>query len=210
MLLSFDIGNETTEEQLLFVTTTLDQYGANATFFATGTFIEEHPALIRDLAARFEVACRSMTAPRLPEVNETRLRDELVGCKEALERVRGEDVTGRLGFRAPHNLVDERTFALLPELGYAYDASAYENLGLFFPPPTLPEQGVSSFGPVPIPWLFTLGDLGYFLARQDEDEVVSVAFDPERVASHRGAFQYLVSSYADSGAEFLTHTHAVG
>ncbi len=205
VLLGVEVVNESAEE-LAFLTSTLAQYNATATFFLPGDWAAAHPALVRELAAGHEVACRTMTLPRLPEVNGSRLRWELGACKALLENLTGEPV---LGFRAPHGLLDERTAALLPELGYAYDASAVEHYAWFSPATSVAELEASSLGPLPHSLLLRLGDLGYFLVRQDNDARISLPLRPAHVRAHRGAFQYLIGSYADDGVRFSQHRDAL-
>ncbi len=205
VLLSFDVTNESADD-LAFITTTLAQYNATATFFLPGQWAERHPELVQALAERYEVACRTMTLPRLPEINDSQVAWELSACKRILENLTGQPVAG---FRAPYGLLDERAAALLPELGYAYDASATENYAWFTPTPGVPELAVSSLGPFPHALLAALGDMGYFLMRQDSDDQVSLSFEPWSVQRHRGAFQYLIGSYADAHVVFLEHRHAL-
>jgi len=204
VLLSFDVTNESADD-LAFLTTTLAQYNATATFFVTGEYAQQHPDLVRGLARDYEVACSGMTRARLPEINDTQLAWELSACKHILENLTGQPVAG---FRAQYGLLDERAAALLSRLGYAYDASATENYAWFTPTPTVPELAVSSLGPFPHALLVTLGDLGYFLMRQDSDHQVSLSFEPWSIRAHRGAFQYLVSGYADDHVTFLEHRDA--
>ncbi len=210
VVLSFDTEPIDTPAMVAFVTSTLDQYGANATFFVTGEFAQAHPLLTKELAQKYEVACHTMTHPHLPEINDTQLRWELAECKRVVENLTGKPVKG---FRAPYNLIDERTFALLQTLNYTYDASTFENLGWFYPPPNMTELPTSSLGILPLedwPLLhyFHLGDFAYFLMREDHDAEVRLDLHPREVWHHRGAFQYLVSSYADDGVTFLTNAAA--
>ncbi len=210
VLLSFDVEPVDTPASIAFITSTLDQYGANATFFVTGQYAEQHPDIVRNLSAKYEVACHTMTHPRLPEINGTALRWELAACKELVENLTNTTVRG---FRAPYNLIDERAFALLKELNYTYDASAFENYAWFYPQPSITEIPTSSLGPIPLEdyplvSLLHLGDLGYFLMRQDRDAREAFDLHPHHVFAHRGAFQYLVSSYADDDVRFLTYSQA--
>jgi len=212
VLLSFDVEPVDSPESIDFVTSTLDQYHANATFFVTGDYAEQHPNVVRNLAAKYEVACHTMTHPHLPEINDSALEWELTACKALLENLTNASV---LGFRAPYNLIDERTFLLLKRLNYTYDASVFENLGWFYPRPNMTEIATSSLWLIPLedyPLVDVahLGDFGYFLMRQDRDEREAFDLHPNIVYAHRGAFQYLVSSYADDDVAFLTYGQASG
>lgn len=210
VLFSFDVEPVDTPEMVSFITSTLDQYGANATFFVTGEFAQQHPRLVRDLAKRYEVACHTMTHPRLPEINSSQLRWELATCKELLENLTNTTI---VGFRAPYNLIDERSFALLKALNYSYDASTFENLGWFYPPPNMTELPTNMLGPLPLEdyplvYVLRLGDFAFFLFREDHDARVNLDLHPRFVYQYRGAFQYLISSYADDGVRFLTYREA--
>lgn len=209
VLFSVDVPPNGSVTGVEFILDGLAEYNATATFFLAGDFALAEPALVRRIAERHEVACFTMTAPRLPEINETRLQWEVSRCKETLENLTGQPVHG---FRAPYGLVDKRTHPLLQRYGYAYDASVVENYGWFSPPPMIAEMPVSSLGPLPLHDTVAaglLGDLGYFLMRRDRDATVSLTFDPGLVYEHRGAFQYLLYSYADDGVPFVTHREAI-
>ncbi|MBR9692671.1 polysaccharide deacetylase family protein [Candidatus Woesearchaeota archaeon] len=210
VLLSFDVEPLNTEGEIRFILSTLDQYDAKATFFVTGDFAKNHSALTKELAWNYEVACHTMTHPRIPEINETQLRWELEECKRVIEDITNKTVRG---FRAPYNLIDERTHALLPELGYDYDASGYEHLGWFYPPPTVKEVEISTLVFLPmqdyvLAHLLHLGDFGFFLMRLDKDKQISIDFHPHHIDNSRGAFQYLVGSYADDEVRFMTNAEA--
>ncbi len=207
VLLSFDTELADDPETVEYVLGVLDEHDARATFFFTGEFALRYPELTREISAAHEVACHTMTHPRLAEVNETQLWWELGECKRVVENITNTTV---LGFRAPYNLVDERTFVFLPELEYVYDASTFENFGWFYPKPSVHEIPISALGPLPLedhPLIITLklGDFAFFLMRMDKDSRVSLVFHPRNVFARQGAFEYLVSRYADDDVAFVAH-----
>lgn len=211
VLLGIDVGIDTTDEHLEFILSTLDQYDAKATFFVPGIYALNNTQMIQQIAQDHEIACRTMTMPRMAQLNQSAIKTELERCRDVLHNITQKDI---VGFRAPGNIIDEQTFAVLEELGYWYDASIYENYGWFYPQPTIKEIPVSSFVLLPLSdrWLarrLLMGDLAYFLIKRDRDDVVSISIDPKIVHQHRGAFQYLLYEYADEKAQFKTHMESL-
>ena len=210
VLLGIDVESMNTVEELQFITTTLEQYDAKATFFITGDFANNNKELVKELSVKHEIACHTMTHSRIPEINESQLRWELETCKTVIENITNTTVKG---FRAPYNLIDERTHALLPELGYEYDASGYEHLGWFYPPAEVKEVQISTLVFLPmqdyvLAHAMHLGDFGFFLMRLDKDTRISLDLHPQHIDNSRGAFQYLISTYADDGVRFMTNAEA--
>lgn len=209
VLLSFDTELVDTPGMVAFVTQTLDSHHANATFFVLGSFAQANPDLTLELARKYDVACHTMTHPRMGALNDSARRFELEACRSLLKNLAGKDVTG---FRAPYNLLDKKTARLLGETGYSYDASAFEHAGLFYPTPPVSEIPISAWGIIPMedsPLVYTLklGDVGFWLMRQDKDERVSLVFHPRFVSAHQAAFEKLVAYYAEKNATFTTHQH---
>lgn len=207
ILLSFTLTDQDSAEHVDFVLTTLEQYDANATFFFSGNYALKHQELVRLLAEKYEVSCTSMTEPRLPEVDQIQLREELTGCKATVENITGVPVRG---FRAPSNLIDERTYELLPELGYEYDASAFENLGWFYPKPSIERIPINTFILVPmsdksLAKTFHFGDFAYFIMPRDRDRILSIALHPHISYEHKGAFQYFMYTLSERDLSFVTH-----
>lgn len=145
VFLTYDTEPVDTPAQVEAILTTLDARDAHATFFVTGEFAADHPKLVRRIAERHEVACHSVTHPRLTRVDDKQLWDEVAGCKNIVERITGIPV---MGFRAPYLAMDARVPPLLAEAGYVYDASMLDYQ-------TLPDVGVrelpvSSVGMIPV------------------------------------------------------------
>lgn len=204
VLLSFDVSNTTTAEEIDYVVSILEERGATATFFVSGYFALENEALLRNLSTTYEIGCRGMTGSRLPELNQTEMEWEILECKHVVENITNKSV---LGFRAPQTLIDERAFATLHDAGFLYDTSSFENLGWFSPPPTIAEVSLSSWGFIPLSWYKPLGDMGYFLMKWDKDNEMVFGFSPKHVNAHRGAFEYLLESY-DEDVLFMTYAEA--
>jgi peptidoglycan/xylan/chitin deacetylase (PgdA/CDA1 family) len=205
VLLSFDVDNSTTAEELAYIASFLEERDAVATFFVTGYFAMAHEELLRNLSETHEIACRGMTGSRMPELNQTRMEWEILTCKQLVENITN---TTLVGFRAPQALTDERVLLFLQEEGFLYDASSFENLEWFSPPPTIASIPLSSWGVVPLVFYRPLGDMGYFLMTWDKDEEMVFGFSPKHVNAHRGAFEYLLESY-DEDVKFLMYKDVV-
>ncbi|MFD0277695.1 polysaccharide deacetylase family protein [Kitasatospora sp. NPDC127111] len=77
----------------------LEQYGIRATFFLIGENVAEHPALVREIAARgHHIANHTWTHPDLRRLSDTQVRDELTRTSDLLNRTIGKPPTW---FRAP-------------------------------------------------------------------------------------------------------------
>ena len=108
VLLSFDVEPVDTPESIAFVTSTLDLYGANATFFVTGEYALANPDIVRNLSEKYEVACHTMTHPRLPEINDSALEWELATSR------RRSKTSRRPGARLPGAVQPHRRAVLRP------------------------------------------------------------------------------------------------
>lgn len=103
-----------------------DETGARATFFTLGCVAREHPALVRDIAARgHEVASHGMDHRMLTELTPDEFLAQARDSRALLEDLGGERV---LGYRAPSYSVGRSTLwaiDALAEAGYEYDSSIY-------------------------------------------------------------------------------------
>ncbi len=207
VLLGFDTELVDAPEDIAFVTSALEAHDARATFFVTGDFVQQRPELVAELAQSHEIACHTMTHPRLRAVNRTRLAWELSECTRVVEDLTGKPVRG---FRAPYNLMTRAAYDELPKAGYSYDASWFEHLGLFAPKPNMPALRISSWGFVPLEDYFLikllpLGDLAFRVMTWNDDETVILDLHPRIVAEHPEAFTKLLDYYATRNATFETH-----
>ncbi|HSY70615.1 MAG TPA: polysaccharide deacetylase family protein [Alloacidobacterium sp.] len=96
--LTYDDGpNDPYTQQLLDVLAT---YNVRATFFLIGRFVRQRPEIARAIhAAGHLVGNHTMTHPVLLFQSPKRVREELAGCKAAIEDALGEQVRY---FRPPH------------------------------------------------------------------------------------------------------------
>jgi peptidoglycan/xylan/chitin deacetylase (PgdA/CDA1 family) len=93
----------------------LREHEARATFFVIGQRAHEHPDLVKRIVAEgHEVGSHTLTHPRLTEIPEDDVRQEITGGLDAIEEVLGE--RPKL-FRAPGFHADRRELAIVEELG---------------------------------------------------------------------------------------------
>jgi polysaccharide deacetylase family protein (PEP-CTERM system associated) len=116
------------EEQTRAVLELLDELGVTATFFVLGMTARNHPAVVREVAARgHEVACHGFAHERVYGQTAEAFRDDLVAALELIEELAG---VRPLGYRAPAFSINRDTpwaYDVLAELGFAYDSSLYDS-----------------------------------------------------------------------------------
>ncbi len=104
----------------------LDQAGCKATFFTLGWVAEQHPHVVRLVAARgHEVACHSLRHRIVYGMTPEEFREDTRRAKELLEDCSGAPV---LGYRAPSfSITRDSLWALdiLCELGFSFDSSIF-------------------------------------------------------------------------------------
>ena len=106
--------------------TIFEEFKTKGTFFVLGCVAEEHPQLIKDIAARgHEIACHGYSHRLVYEQSQKEFYEETRKAKEILEDISGSAV---MGYRAAsYSIVRESLWALdiLVELGFAYDSSIF-------------------------------------------------------------------------------------
>ena len=117
----------------------LDARGVRGTFFVVGETDEQHPELVREVAARgHELALHGWRHQPLTELDPTTLRADAARGKALLEELAGRPV---LGFRAPtFSLVPESRWAtdVLTDVGFTYSSSVLPAKNPLFGDPSLP------------------------------------------------------------------------
>ncbi len=103
-----------------------DETGSTATFFTLGWIARDHPALVREIAARgHEVASHGMDHRMLTELTPAAFREQARDSRALLEDLSQAPV---IGYRAPSYSVGKSTLwaiEALAECGYEYDSSVY-------------------------------------------------------------------------------------
>jgi peptidoglycan/xylan/chitin deacetylase (PgdA/CDA1 family) len=123
VVITFDDGCET---DLLIAAPLLQEHGFGATFYVVAGFVGRPGFLagaqVRRLAELgFEVGCHSMTHPYLTDLDDRRLRVEVVEAKDRLEQLTGRPVGH---FSCPGGRWDERVARLARESGYVSVATS--------------------------------------------------------------------------------------
>jgi peptidoglycan/xylan/chitin deacetylase (PgdA/CDA1 family) len=121
--ITFDDGCET---DLLVAAPLLQERGFGATFYVVAGFVGRPGFLtgpqVRRLAeSGFEIGCHSMTHPYLTDLDEDRLRVEIVEARDRLEQMTGQPV---VHFSCPGGRWDGRVARLARESGYASVATS--------------------------------------------------------------------------------------
>lgn len=95
----------------------LARYHAPATFFLEGRDIQQYPDVVRRLAREgHQIGDHTWTHPRLTEVPDDRVRDELTRTADAVESLTGRRPTL---MRPPEGRTDDRVSRISRELGMA-------------------------------------------------------------------------------------------
>ncbi len=135
-----DRGPGALEAQVEALLALLDEAGARATFFTLGRVARRHPALLRRVALKHEVACHGDDHADLRRLDARRLALDLRRSRLSLQDLTGQRVSG---YRAPNFSLGACLDWALPVLrreGVEYDSSLLPGRGFLFLPglPGLP------------------------------------------------------------------------
>jgi peptidoglycan/xylan/chitin deacetylase (PgdA/CDA1 family) len=210
ILLSFDVELVDGKESVNSVIEALKIEGINATFFVTGEYAERYPSVVRNMQG-FEVGCHAWSHRPLTSMDDDDKKDEILRCREALEILTGEEITG---FRAPYNRIDSNTLDILEHEGFTYDASMINGLGLLFPDVddrNIGEIPISSVLGVPLEdvvWLHYLHlDGAYFyILKHKSTELESYLFHPHHIASHEPQLKEFIKHLKQQNVTFISHS----
>lgn len=123
--LTFDAGGNA--DGLPAILESLADEGVQGTFFLTGQWAVAHPdGVAAIVAGGHRVGNHSVSHPRLPQLSDQQLRDEVVGAEQTL-RDAGADP--RPLFRFPFGERDARTIAAVNDLGYVGVRWTVDTLG---------------------------------------------------------------------------------
>jgi peptidoglycan-N-acetylglucosamine deacetylase len=111
--LTFDDGPN--DPHTLSLLDVLSQHNVHATFFLIGRYVRQRPEIVREIAKRGHViGNHTFTHPLLTFASPSHVRKEIVGCREAIGDVLGEDSNL---FRPPWGGRRPGTFRLIRDLG---------------------------------------------------------------------------------------------
>ena len=95
----------------------LQESGVHVTFFVTGKWAEENPELVRRIAAEgHQVGNHTYSHPRLPELDEAALQDEVLRAEQILCDLSGQ--TTRPFLRPPYGSRNTAVLDWLAQHGY--------------------------------------------------------------------------------------------
>ncbi|MGW1728684.1 polysaccharide deacetylase family protein [Streptomyces sp. NPDC002306] len=95
----------------------LEQYRAPSTFFLEGARIREYPEVVRRIAGDgHEIGNHTWTHPRLTEISDEQIRDELARTGQAISRLTG---SRPMLMRPPQGRTDDRVSKISREMGLA-------------------------------------------------------------------------------------------
>jgi peptidoglycan/xylan/chitin deacetylase (PgdA/CDA1 family) len=98
-----------------------------ATFFLTGAFVKDNPALSRRIAASYPVGNHTQTHPDLTKLGDAAVQAEIDKARDAIAAATGQDP--RPYFRFPFGAVDKRTIALVNSRCYVPFRWTVDTLG---------------------------------------------------------------------------------
>ena len=114
------------EKNIDCVLALLHQHKVQATFFTVGQIAEQHPSMLRRIAAEgHEIACHSYRHELVFRQNIDEFRADVRRAKAALEDISGSAV---VGYRAPNYSIQSNqkwAYDILLEEGFRYDSSIY-------------------------------------------------------------------------------------
>ena len=107
---------------------TLRREGVPATFFLTGNFVRDFPAVARSIAAAgFRIGDHTITHPYLTRLGDAAVRQEILGGAQQILAVTGKNPAPL--FRFPFGDADARTIAAANQAGYVPVRWTVDTLG---------------------------------------------------------------------------------
>jgi len=158
VILTFDVELSDSASEMREILNILDERNITATFFVLGAFAETYPELVREISQTHEVACHSMTHPKLPLTSYEEKTLEIQKCKTLISNITKQEIHG---FRAPYLMIDQETMNIAQEIHCnknsheCYDSSLLD-YNKFYPRPSLTELPISTN------YLIPLQDYFYF------------------------------------------------
>ncbi|MGC8875108.1 MAG: polysaccharide deacetylase family protein [Chloroflexia bacterium] len=132
--LTFDAG--AASEPAVSILDTLRERGITVTFFLTGQWAEENPDLVRRMAAEgHEIGNHTYSHPRLTELGDTEIHDEIMRTEAIVEELTGR--TTRPYLRPPYGARDARVLDRLATDGFLCIYWALDSLDSVDPPKTV-------------------------------------------------------------------------
>ncbi len=205
VLLSFDVEKPDDATTMMHLLHILAEEEIHATFFIEGGFALREPAVVkRILLEGHEIGCHTVNHSYLPTLSKKEQRAEIGECKQIFDELN----ISISGFRAPYHLLDWRTYALLKEEEFAYDASRFRtNLQTLH----VRQLKISTFFGLPLEDYTLLVTLKlkpkcyFWMLNHHAGNYHSFAFHPHHIMQHEESFRNMLHSYTKKNAQFLTH-----
>jgi polysaccharide deacetylase family sporulation protein PdaB len=103
-------------EKTPLILDTLDRYGVKTTFFLVGFWIDEHPQVVKDIAARgHEIGNHTSSHPHLNSLEKKVIQEELALVHEQIRVATGQTA---ILFRPPYGEYSNKVVEAAQELGY--------------------------------------------------------------------------------------------
>lgn len=112
--LTFDCGGN--GDGVASILATLRRENLPATFFMTGRFAAQFPALARQVSAAGAVGDHTVTHPHMTALSDARVRDEIISARSTIRQATGVDA--KPWFRFPFGESDSRTVRIVNSLGF--------------------------------------------------------------------------------------------
>ena len=211
VLLSFDVELVDDPDDVVTLAEILEENGITGTFFVTGKFAEKHPACVKRLASKHEIAAHSYSHPVMTRDSRPEQKAEILIGKQVLEEVTGKEV---VGFRAPYNRIDAQMITLLKENGFVYDASIIADWHMFYPRVNngVVELPVSSVIGIPLEdvvWLHYLPWIGkrpyFYMLKHKSKAYESFLFHPHHIIKEKDAFRGFITALKEQSVIFISH-----
>ena len=111
----------------------LDQYGAKATFFLVGIWVDKYPELVKEIAERgHEIGNHSNSHAHFTQISDSKIHAELDACSDKIEALTGTRPTL---FRPPYGDYDSKVITVVRDEGYeavqwSIDSLDWKNRGV--------------------------------------------------------------------------------
>ena len=180
-----------------------------ATFFFLGEYAEIYPEVVMQVHLEgHEIACHGHSHKRFTAMDDSERLDGIRLCKQILSDI--TDATPK-GFRAPYNMIDKETYAIVSE-EFIYDASQISGFSILYPDASMPEVKVSSMFMIPaedVVWLHYLHAPGpvYFYLLKHKCCDVSYIFHPHHISAQRRLerLESLITGLKARNTRFIKH-----
>lgn len=104
------------DDKTAFILDTLDQYGAKATFFLCGFWVEKYPDMVKEIFDRgHEIGNHSGTHPHMIKLSAAQMKKDVESCEVMIEKITGKRCSL---FRAPFGEYNDAVILAMREAGY--------------------------------------------------------------------------------------------